>query len=100
MGMYKLQGQPPSDTNWFAHDWHNHVPTASGFALELVAKKFWQASSCPQMVGLSDLASPSPGAVGTFPYMLTFRPQLSVNCPGGDYELCLKNLQTIPAGKT
>lgn len=97
VAMYKLQGQPCSEEDWFGHDWHNHVPSATGIALALLTKKFWQASSCPLQVGLSDLASTSDGP-GKFPFMLTFHPLISVHCPCTDYDLCLSNLQKIPSG--
>merc|ERR1712066_707933 len=57
VAMYSLDGQPCSDSNFFAHDWHNHIGTTNNFGLKLIADKFWQASYCPLKVGISDLAS-------------------------------------------
>lgn len=92
VAMYGLDGQPCSDSSFFAHDWSNHIAATDNFGLKLIAAKFWQASYCPLMVGLSDLASGSDGSQGNFPFRLHFHPLVDVDCPCQDYSRCLANL--------
>jgi len=98
VSMYSLDGQPCSDKGFFEHEWSNHIPTTDNFGLKLIAKKFWQASYCPLMVGLSDLASGSDASAGTFPFRLHFKPLHNVDCDCNDYASCLANLESIPVG--
>mmetsp|Transcript_9941 Transcript_9941/g.31559 ORF Transcript_9941/g.31559 Transcript_9941/m.31559 type:complete len:296 (-) Transcript_9941:24-911(-) len=86
-----------SSNNFFDRDFTTHVPTIGNFVahpqnmgLALIARKFWQASYCPLMVGLSDFAD---GSKNT-PYMLKMKPAagLKVDCPCLDYAKCLKDL--------
>jgi len=98
VAMYGLDGQPSEDTDFFQHDWSNHVPTSNNFGLKIVAAKFWQASYCPLMVGLSDLSTDADGKPGVFPFKLNFRSLISSQCLDNDYAGCLKNLENIPVG--
>merc|ERR1711964_725418 len=74
------------------HDWSNHIPMTDNFGLKIIVAKFWQASYCPRMVGLSDLASDADGNVGEFPFKLLFHPLVSSDCPCDNYAQCLSNL--------
>jgi len=101
VSMYSLDGQPCSDTDFFQHDWSNHIPLTDNFGLEIIAAKFWQASNCPLMVGLSDMASDADDvapARGSFPFQLNFKAAVSSECNCKDYDTCLANLATISAG--
>lgn len=93
VAMYSLDGQPCSDTDFFAHDWSNHINLTDNFGLKIIAAKFWQASYCPLQVGLSDLASDDKGDAGTFPYKLNFHALVNSDCSCKDYDTCLKNLE-------
>jgi len=97
VSMYSLDGQTCADKNFFAHDWSNHVHATDSFGLKLVAAKFWQASYCPAMVGLSDLAS-SRGGQGSFPWRLSFHALIDVDCPCTDYNQCLANFAKVTVG--
>jgi len=101
VAMYTLDGQTCNETNFFEHEWSNHIPLTDNFGLQIVAAKFWQASYCPLMVGLSDMASTSPdelAAPGTFPFQLIFKPLAVSQCDCLDYSACLGNLASIVAG--
>lgn len=99
VAMYSLDGQPCSDGDFFAHQWSNHIGLTDNFGLKLIAAKFWQASYCPIMVGISDLASDSSGAgQSKFPFQLQFRALVSSACSCGDYVTCLSNLEKIAVG--
>jgi len=98
VSMFSLDGQPCSDKNFFAHDWSNHIANTDNFGLKLIAAKFWQASYCPLMVGLSDLASENDGSQGVFPFQLSFHALVDVDCPCQDYTSCLANLASVPVG--
>jgi hypothetical protein len=100
VAMYSLDGQPCSDTDFFAHPWSNHISATENFGLKLIAAKFWQASFCPLQVGLSDLSSDEKGNMGVFPYMLTFVPLVKSECSCKDYDQCLTNLiSNLEVGK-
>lgn len=109
MAMPRLTAQSCAEsTDFFANNFSNHVPSPGpegGFALELLAKKFWQGSSCPLMVGISHLAGgdlpgikAEPAAEGggavSFPYQLQFVGRHNVTVPCGDYKTGLANLQS------
>lgn len=101
VAMYTLDGQPCEDTNFFQHEWSNHIPLTDNFGLKIIAAKFWQATYCPLKVGISDLASPEDqqaAQAGTFPFQLIFAPKTSSDCDCQDYAGCLQNLQNIPEG--
>jgi len=90
MAMPSLDGQTCDETNFFKNSFKNHIAATSSLALKLVAKKFSQASFCPQMVGLSDLARDD--TMGTedeakFPYSLRFEAPEStvVDIPCAEY---------------
>lgn len=55
MAMPSLEGQ--SEMNPFLKDFSNHVPKPTSIALQILAKKFEQASNCPLQLGLSDCAT-------------------------------------------
>lgn len=96
VAMPSLDPQQCAEENFFARNFGNHVPLPKGFAQRLLARKFWQASNCPLMVGLSDLADGGPD----FPFELSLRavPGVSVDCPCTDYAQCVRNLADLPAG--
>jgi len=98
VAMYSLDGQACSETNFFAHEWKNHIENSDNFGLKLIAAKFWQASYCPLMVGLSDLASGADGSVGAFPFQLSFHALVASECDCTNYAKCLQNLMKIPVG--
>lgn len=101
VSMYSLDGQPCEDTDFFQHDWSNHIPMTDNFGLKIIAAKFWQASYCPLKIGLSDMASQADGvapARGSFPYKLNFKAAVSSPCSCSDYDTCLSNLASISAG--
>jgi hypothetical protein len=101
VAMYTLDGQTCDENNFFQHEWSNHIPLTDNFGLKIIAAKFWQASYCPLMVGISDLASADykqPAPAGTFPWQLIFAPKASSGCDCHDYAGCLQNLQNIPEG--
>jgi len=101
VSMYSLDGQPCTDGDFFQHEWSNHIPMTDNFGLKIIAAKFWQASYCPLMVGLSDMASEADGvapAPGTFPFQLVFKPVVSSPCSCNDYSACLSNLASISPG--
>jgi hypothetical protein len=50
-----LDGQP--DFNVLTLNYSNHLSFPTTWALALVAQKFTQASNCPLMVGLGDMAA-------------------------------------------
>lgn len=100
VAMYSLDGQPCSDTDFFQHDWNNHIALTDNFGLKIIAAKFWQASYCPLMVGLSDLARSADGQQNAFPFKLNFHSLVKSDCECKDYEKCLQNLITnLPVGK-
>lgn len=99
VAMYSLDGQPCSDKDFFQHDWNNHIALTDNFGLKIIAAKFWQASYCPLMVGLSDLATGADGAQGEFPFKLNFHSLVKSDCDCNDYAQCLQNLITnLPVG--
>jgi len=88
VAMPSLDGQKCEETNFFSKTFSNHVPTTSSFVLGIIAKKFWQASYCPQTVGLSHMADGSTN----FPFQIQLVPNVNVECPCQDYTQCLANL--------
>jgi hypothetical protein len=99
MSMFSLDGQPCTDTDFFAHDWSNHVDPTEDKGLRILAAKFSQASYCPQMIGISDLASAEDGSVAEFPFRLNFHALVDVECPCTvTYEQCLANLGELEVG--
>ena len=61
MAMPTLDAQACSDSNFFANKFTTHpgggkTANIAGLQLMLLASKFWQASRCPHMVGLSGVA--------------------------------------------
>lgn len=100
--MPSIGGQPCTDSNFFAHPFKNHLNGGDGIALKLAAMKFWQATYCPQMVGLSDMASPADtSSAAVFPFELVLQPQVEAQCPCDAYETsCAANLGELSPGKT
>jgi len=100
--MFKLDGQQCSLNNFFANIWSNHVQPEKSFGLTVVARKFFQASFCPQMVGLRDLATYDdqgrPAGAPKFPFRLEFQPLVKAECPCEDYAQCMSNIAKFPVG--
>jgi len=87
VAMPSLAGQSCAgkNGNFFNLPFTNHIPyPADNFGLETIARKFWQASFCPLMIGLSDLASPEEGEHGTFPFELSL--ERSESAPGVEVD--------------
>jgi len=86
--MPSLDGQ--SDFNFFALNFTNHPVKPTGWALQIVAKKFAEASNCPLNVGLSDVARyDESGKEATninFPYKIIFSPSGAVKFPSSHYD--------------
>ena len=101
-----LDSQACSVPNFFAKNFSNHLPnpTQVDFAKSLLKRKFWQASYCPLMVGISDFASPLAGQNASAPPISPFRIDLvpaaglSVDIPCDDYAAGLKNFAALKAG--
>eukprot|EP00929_Paragymnodinium_shiwhaense_P112359 TRINITY_DN80618_c0_g1_i1.p1 TRINITY_DN80618_c0_g1~~TRINITY_DN80618_c0_g1_i1.p1 ORF type:complete len:551 (+),score=106.79 TRINITY_DN80618_c0_g1_i1:82-1734(+) len=98
-----LDGQPCTESNFFSKDFSNHLPNTDDLALGLLASKFWQASNCPLMVGLSDLASMgadgSKAAAGSFPYQLILKTKVKVPCSCWNYkQRCLNAISRLNVG--
>lgn len=55
VSMFDVAGQP-DDWNFFSNDFVNHIPAASGVALNLLGAKFASYTNFIQEVGLSDFA--------------------------------------------
>lgn len=99
VAMFSLDGQPCSDRDFFQHDWNNHIALTDNFGLKIIAAKFWQASYCPLMVGLSDLATSADGTQGAFPFKLNFHSLVKSDCDCNNYAQCLQNLiANLPVG--
>jgi len=99
VAMYSLDGQPCADRDFFQHDWSNHIALTDNFGLKIIAAKFWQASYCPLMVGLSDLVTSANGTQGEFPFKLSFSSLVKSDCDCNDYAECLQKLIThLPVG--
>jgi len=80
VAMYSVNGQP--SWNFFANDFSNHIPSASGVALTLVAKKFSTATPWVQTMGLESLASwtqKGQSRTPKYPFKLVFRPTSDVS---------------------
>jgi len=97
MAMPGLDGQHCTDTNFFSQDFHKNLHTTNDWSLELIKLKFWQASYCPLMVGLSDIADEA-DTPAAFPFQLVLHPLVSSECSCSDYAACLKNLASIAVG--
>lgn len=98
VAMFSLDGQPCTDTGFFQNTWSNHIAATGNFGLKIIAPKFWQASYCPQMVGLSDLSTDAAGKVGSFPFQLLFKGLVESDCPCDDYAACMAKLSDIQVG--
>eukprot|EP00927_Polykrikos_kofoidii_P025441 TRINITY_DN22844_c0_g1_i1.p1 TRINITY_DN22844_c0_g1~~TRINITY_DN22844_c0_g1_i1.p1 ORF type:complete len:410 (-),score=49.83 TRINITY_DN22844_c0_g1_i1:138-1367(-) len=86
VAMPSLDGQPCSNSNFFANDFKTHISATNNFGLKLIAAKFWQASYCPLMVGLSDVASATDDVFNSvFPFELVLHPLVNVSCPCDAY---------------
>ncbi|KAL6068405.1 hypothetical protein QOT17_008215 [Balamuthia mandrillaris] len=109
MAMFSLLGQ--NNTNFFSHDFTNHVPYPAGpkvpAALQALANAFGKASHWPTMLGVSDFAKY--GADGKtvknprFPFRLVFHPTKAVhemfpNDPEPEVSW-LDQLESVPTGK-
>eukprot|EP00746_Dinoflagellata_sp_MGD_P012408 gnl/MRDRNA2_/MRDRNA2_126460_c0_seq1.p1 gnl/MRDRNA2_/MRDRNA2_126460_c0~~gnl/MRDRNA2_/MRDRNA2_126460_c0_seq1.p1 ORF type:complete len:429 (-),score=66.26 gnl/MRDRNA2_/MRDRNA2_126460_c0_seq1:177-1463(-) len=102
VAMHSLDGQPCENgkSNFFEHPWKNHINRTDNFGLKLIAAKFWQASYCPLMVGLSDVAATSDGSKPVFPFELELKPAVSLDFPCDDLSEALAKFGTLEVGKT
>eukprot|EP00746_Dinoflagellata_sp_MGD_P020368 gnl/MRDRNA2_/MRDRNA2_147454_c0_seq1.p1 gnl/MRDRNA2_/MRDRNA2_147454_c0~~gnl/MRDRNA2_/MRDRNA2_147454_c0_seq1.p1 ORF type:complete len:432 (-),score=64.80 gnl/MRDRNA2_/MRDRNA2_147454_c0_seq1:186-1388(-) len=100
VAMPSLDGQACKDNNFFEKNFTTHISATSNFGLKLIAQKFWQASYCPLMVGLSDVAATKDGSDSVFPFMLTLEPFQIVDFPCDDLTTALGNFATLEAGST
>jgi len=97
MAMPGLDNQACSVGNFFAQNFTNHLHGGDGFAKKLLAAKFWQASYCPKVVGLSDLAAYTQDGKRVekpeFPFHLNLVPSkgVDVQVPCDDYQQGLRN---------
>jgi len=86
--MPSLDGQ--SDFNFFSHNFTNHPAKPTGWALQIVAKKFAEASNCPLFVGLSDIArydeTGKESTTVNFPFKIVFVPSGAVKFPLTPYD--------------
>jgi hypothetical protein len=94
LAMPSLDGQSCLHNNFFEHDFSNHVNATGDFALGLIASKFWQGSYCPQMVGISDLASEAE-KLAKAPWRLILHPLVEVQCSCLSYASCLQTLSEL-----
>lgn len=97
MTMPGLDGQSCKERNFFEKNFTNHVSATDSFALELIARKFWQGSYCPQMMGVSDLASDASVPTKS-PWQIILRPLVSYECSCSDFSGCLENFSWLQKG--
>lgn len=103
VAMYGVNGF--DSWNFFAKDASNHIPSASGVALTLVATKFSSATPRIQTIGLKDLAAFNQNGEPQepkFPFQIFFRATPEVQGMFSDYfnDSYMNQLQEIPAGTT
>lgn len=101
VAMPSLDGQ--TDFNIWKLNYTNHLVYPSSAVLKLVAQKFVQASNCPLMVGLSDIAEFDENGFfdkPVFPYHLVFVPNPSLAFPSAPYDqpAFLSHMEAIPVG--
>ena len=104
VAMPSLDGQ--SDFNLAKFNYSNHLVKPSSWALKIVAEKFTQASNCPLMVGLTDMASVGadgkPEAKVIAPFHLEFVPTPALRSPSSPYsqDKFLSFLESIDTNAT
>ena len=100
VAMYGVNGA--DSWNFFKMDFSNHIGSAQGVALTLVAKKFETATPFVQYVGLSDIASyTQDGTLTTtpkFPFQLSFEPVMREKFSDDFDQDFQQQLASIPAG--
>jgi hypothetical protein len=88
MAMPSLDGQ--ASFNFFEKNFTNHPAPPTGWALQIVGKKFSEASNCPIQVGLSDAASfdedGTSASTPNFPFKIIFVPSGKVVFPTTHYD--------------
>jgi hypothetical protein len=87
VAMPSLDGQ--SDFNIWSRNYSNHLAFPTSWALKLVAQKFTQASNCPLMVGLSDIARYNElgqATGGATPFELVYVPNPKLAFPSAPYS--------------
>jgi len=109
VAMYSVNGQP-DEWNFFANDFTNHIQSASGVALKLVAAKFATETSYIQEVGLSDWGmydqDGNKEENPVFPFKLRLEPHADVkdlisSDKPDDYMAFVDQLKTqVPANAT
>ena len=80
VALYSVNGTP-GDWNFFSKDFSNHIPGATGTALDLLADKFATFTDYIQEVGLSnfsDYNQQGQKTANNFPFKLRFHPHASV----------------------
>jgi len=104
VAMPSLDGQ--NDFNIWKFNYTNHVKMSGNFALNVAAKKFYQASNCPGMLGISRWAQHDQrgNKVGSFkfPYQLDFVPRVTEQFPSNSYDFnkFVDLMHKIPIGAT
>jgi len=104
VAMPGLDGQ--SDFNIWKLNYTNHLTLPTSWALKIVAQKFTQASRCPLMVGLTDIAQYGEDgkqvATPVAPFHLVFVPNLSMKFPSAPYgeDTFLSLLEQVPVSST
>jgi len=100
VAMYGVNGA--DSWNFFKMDFSNHIGSAQGVALNLVAKKFATATPFVQYVGLSDIATYDQFGkkvdAPKFPFQLVFEPLLRNKYSDDFTEDFQDQLSAIPAG--
>eukprot|EP00948_MAST-09A_sp_MAST-9A-sp1_P000625 g625.t1 len=102
--LYTLTGQ--KGFNFFLKNQSNHIPSPTEGVLKFLAKKFNQASSCAEMVGLSDITmygqdgKAAPNGIPVFPFRLDFVPtgEYITNNSQVNLSELLDGLMKIPIG--
>lgn len=105
VAMFGVNGQ--ASWNFFKNEFSNHISKANGIALQLLEKKFSQATPYTSQMGLKDMATYDQDGNNysnnlRFPYKLIFRPTNESQSLYPDYwvENFLPQLEKIPVGLT
>lgn len=100
VAMFGVAGQ--DSWNFFANNFSNHIPPATGAALELLGKKFATATPYIQQVGLSDWGEVGqdglPENDAKFPYKLRLQPTGNIIFNDTYHGLFTDDLASIPEG--
>lgn len=102
VAMPSLDGQ--SSFDFFKYNFTNHPAYPKDQALQILAKKFAQASACPLQVGLQETATwnedGSKVASPVSPFLIVFQPTGKVSFPEAPYDrpTLSEMFRKIPAG--